>query len=45
MALFTPIIDREVLLPLTKSNQTAFLLDKVEIALLERSLLLLSRIG
>jgi hypothetical protein len=40
-----PIVDREVLLPLTKGNRTASLLDKVEIALLERNLLLLPRIG
>jgi hypothetical protein len=43
MALFTPIVNREVLLPLTKGNRTISLLDKVKIALLERSLLLLPR--
>jgi hypothetical protein len=45
MALFMPIVNKEVLLSLTKDNRTAFLLDKIEIALLERSLLLLPRIG
>jgi len=36
-ALFTPIVDREVLSPLTKGDRTASSLDKAEIALLERS--------
>jgi hypothetical protein len=43
--LFTLIIDGEVLLPLTEGDRTASLLDKVEMALLERSLSLLPRTG
>jgi hypothetical protein len=35
-ALFIPIINREVLSPLTKDNRTASLPDKIEMTLLER---------